>query len=101
MVNNSFEGGIFILGKYVIDYIFVVVFFCIIELCFFIKDYNELMIVNEFVRYELQSKNITSLKTEDYSVSIEGNGTYNITFKRKSIFSLQKYKTINYGGIVK
>jgi hypothetical protein len=71
-----------------------------LEFFSYIKDYNDLMIINNYVKYEIESNGGVEIANEKYKVVLNNGDSYTISLKRNSVFNFEKYKIIKYNGIV-
>lgn len=77
----------------------VYLFVClvILEICIYFKDYNEILIINNNVKYEID--NIEYIKLKKYEIIIKEE-EYSIIYYRNSIFNFKFLKKIEYRGII-
>ena len=69
----------------------------------YIKDYNDLLVFEKYLKYEVEKSEIKSFSTEKYTVEIDYNNQeiyYIITMNRWSFFCFDNFKIIKYDGIV-
>lgn len=68
----------------------------------YIKDYNEVVILSEYIGYDIQSKGVSSFNSDKYIIEIEKGEqiSYRITYSRNTIFVIGWFKSIKYDGIV-
>lgn len=91
------------MSKFIINFFFVIAFFVVLEGLLYIKDYNEVVVLDLYIRYDIKHKNITSFSNEKYRVNIECGEKeikYQISYNRDSVLKLEMLKIIEYGGIV-
>jgi len=81
------------------DFVLVVAFFCVLDTILYFKDYNEVIVVSEYIKHEISMNNIKSFKTEKYEVLINEK-KYKIIYHRDSLFAFRNDKFIKYDGIV-
>lgn len=75
-------------------------FFVVMDSLWYFKDYNELMILNNYINYDIKNNNLLSFHNDKFQVTIYNNREYEIMMKRTSLLSVEKYKKIKYIGIV-
>ena len=95
----GFEGGYGVLVKFLENFICIFIFFVLLEGLLYFKDYNELMIIDNYLRYEIKNKELMSFSNERYEVIINDN-EYSLILKRDSLFEFEWCKKIEYNGIV-
>ena len=74
-----------------------------LEYLSYIKNYSEILILSEYINYEISINDISSFENENYRVIIEENNNsvrYSIIVNRNSFFRCGKLKKIKYDGIV-
>ena len=69
----GFEGGYGVLVKFLENFICIFIFFVLLEGLLYFKDYNELMIIDNYLRYEIKNKELMSFSNERYEVIINDN----------------------------
>jgi len=84
---------------------FLVFFFCLMALEYltYIKDYNEMIVLKNYIIYDIKNNNLQNVYNEKYVVTIsykENEINYEIVYKRKSLFNLNSFKKIKYNGII-
>jgi len=88
------------LFKFITNFIFVIVFFILLESLLYYKDYSEVKIISEYIKYEIENNDISSFSSENYKVIVKEDKSYDIIFYRNSMFAFSRYKIIKYDGIV-
>ena len=88
------------LFKFIVNFIFVLSFFVLLESLLYYKDYNEVEALSKYVKYEIENNDMDSFSNGRYEVIIEDDKRYTINFYRNSMFVFDKYKIIKYDGIV-
>ena len=78
----------------------VVVFFFFLEYLLYVRDYNDLLITNCYVKYELKENGQLDLSGDKYELIINEDGSYCLILHRDSLFVFERYKNIKYNGIV-
>lgn len=85
--------------KITMNLMYTLMFFAFIEFMLYVKDYNELMIMCGYIRYEMKNDGLRKYKNYKWEIDIRED-KYIVTMNRESIFSFEKYKKIKYIGIV-
>lgn len=78
----------------------VLLILMIFEGILYLKDYNNLLMWNCYIKYDIINDRTKSFYGNDLKFEMEGDGKYNIVLKRKSLFNIERYKKIKYNGIV-
>lgn len=78
----------------------VIVFFFFLEYLLYIRDYNDLLITNCYVQYELKERGIIEFNGDKYELIINEGGSYCLILHRDSLLAFERYKNIKYNGIV-
>ena len=86
--------------KFMIDFIFLVGYFALLESFLYYKDYNDFITMKCYVEYEIRENNGVPFLSGKYDVIFNDNGEYTFVYKRDSLFSFERYKKIEYNGIV-
>lgn len=82
---------VFLLGLIVLEYLT------------FIKDYNEMLVLKNYIIYDVKNNNLQTLYNEKYVVTIsyeENKINYEIIYNRESLFNFNSFKNIKYNGII-
>lgn len=90
--------------KFVVNLLFFFISVISIEYSLYKKDYCEMMIINEYVIYDVKNNDLTSFCNDKYCVNIyysKDNVQYKITYKRKTILNFEWLKKISYSQIIK
>lgn len=90
--------------KFIINFIYFIICFLLIEYISYTKDYNEFLIVKNNIIYDIKNNNLQSFKTYKYSVCISYNENLevflDITYNRNSFFNIKALKKIKYHRLV-
>ena len=88
------------MSKFIINYLIVLFSFVIFEGILYLKDYNNLLMWNCYIKHEITNNELKSFSNGDLKFEIGKDGKYSIVLKRESLFSIKRYKKIKYNGIV-
>ena len=78
----------------------LIFFFLFLEYLLYVRDYNDLQIMNNYMKYEIKENGIDSFKNDKYELILNDNGNYCLVVTRDSLLNFEKYKKIKYVGIV-
>ena len=78
----------------------LILFFLFLEYLLYVRDYNDLLIMNNYVQYEIKENGMRSLKNDKYELVLNDDGSYCLVITRDSLLNVEKYKKIKYVGIV-
>ena len=78
----------------------VVLFFFFLEYLLYLKSYNNLLVMNNYIQYEIKENGISEFKNENYELNLNDDGSYCLIVNRESLLYFEKYKKIKYVGIV-
>lgn len=87
------------MGKFLKDLIVLLFCYVILEFCMYMKDYNEVMFISNYIAYDIENNNLQSTCNDKYCISIENDEntlSYKIEYNRKSFFIFEQLKTIIY-----
>ena len=84
--------------KFLKDFVYIFVFLISIELLMYIKDYNNVMIMKNYIEFDYK-KGIESFKIDNYEINIYDRD-YEIIYYRTSIFNINFFQKIQYRGII-
>lgn len=76
-------------------------FFSLLEGLLYYKKYNDLLIIKNYIEYDIKYKNIESFSNGVFKLNVMGDGKYEIIFNRNSLFAFNNFKNIKYNGIVR
>ena len=85
--------------KFIKECVYVLFLLMILEFVSFNKDYDQLLIISNYVAYDIENNNISSFSTSKYEVFVEHN-KYKIVYYRRPIFNIKILKYIEYHGII-
>ena len=96
--NNSCTTNIMV--KDIKNIVSVVLFFFFLEYLLYLKSYNNLLVMNNYIQYEIKENGISEFKNENYELNLNDDGSYCLIVNRESLLYFEKYKKIKYVGIV-
>lgn len=85
--------------NYLKNYLCVLLFLILVEFINYSNDYNEVLILQNYVRYDIVMNNLSDSSSNNYEIKIDDN-KYHIIYYRKSIFNLKFLEKIEYHGII-
>lgn len=89
--------------KFVVNILYVIVFFILLEIINYYIDYNELLILNNYIKYDIKSGVTPSFNNDKYNIYFQQNKegiSYTIIFKRESFFKIFKDDFIEYHNVI-
>lgn len=87
------------MAKLLINTLYLIACLCLTEITLYSKDYNEVSIINNYVKYEIEKGTVSEIRGDNYEV-VKEDGKYVIIYYRKSIFNFKFLKKIKYHVII-
>ena len=84
---------------YLKNLVYVILCLIMLEVCLYFKDYNSVLIYENYIRYDIVNSDLESFKLNEYEIIVEDN-EYTIIYDRKPIFNFKFLKKIVYHGII-
>lgn len=91
------------MGRFIAYYIYLIFALIICEHSSYMKDYSELLIMKNYIVYDVANGNLNSFENNRFfvNVGVNNNDTmYEIIMNRNSLFNVKWLKTIKYRGLV-
>jgi len=91
------------MGKFLNSFIVFVFCFIIMEYVLYIKDYSELLVISNYIKYDIGINNLQSIYNEKYFVYIDYENdviSYEIVYNRDSLFNIERLKKISYRRVI-
>lgn len=89
--------------KFIKNFMYVLVVFIVFEILLYIKDYNEVKVIEIYIKHDIITNNFIDINNEKYIINIsykEEKINYQIIYDRNTIFKFNFLKKINHHGII-